>query len=388
MKKLAIGLMTGTSLDGVDTVLIELEGTGLETKYKELIFESYEIDENLKNRIKNSCNIEKSNVREICSLNFELAKLYVESIDKILAKMNLSYEKISYIGSHGQTIWHEPYQTNEFMASTLQIGAGQYIKEKTGITTVFNFRVSDMAEGGQGAPLVPYVDYLLYSSKTEGLILQNIGGIGNLTALCPQGTTDDIKAFDTGPGNMIIDEICKRYKNCNYDKDGYFASLGEINEVLLDKLMNHSYIMKPFPKSTGREDFGDDFVNRLVKENEEVEINNLIATLTMFTAKSIVYHYEKYIFPFMTISKVVVNGGGSHNKTLMKYLRQLIPNSIELLTGDEFGINSDSKEAVAFAILANETLNNRCANVPKATGARKPVILGDIALGKNAKIVF
>ena len=167
MKKLAIGLMTGTSLDGVDIALIEIDGYSSSTKYTEVVFETFEIDENIKNKIKNSCNIEKSNVRDICSLNFELAQLYVDSIDKLLSKMDMSYQDISFIGSHGQTIWHEPFKTREYVASTLQIGAGQYIKEKTGITTVFNFRISDIAQGGQGAPLVPYVDYLLYSSKKE-----------------------------------------------------------------------------------------------------------------------------------------------------------------------------------------------------------------------------
>lgn len=387
MKKLAIGLMTGTSLDGVDVALIEIEGYGLNTRYVEVAFKTFSIEEKLKERIKNMCSIENSNVREICSLNFELAKLYVESIDKLLSIMDLTYEKISFIGSHGQTIWHEPFTSSNFLASTLQIGAGQYIKEKTGITTVFNFRVSDMAQGGQGAPLVPYVDYLLFSSKTEGIILQNIGGIGNLTAIPKNSKPEEILAFDTGPGNMIIDELCKRLKNCDYDKNGNFAFLGDVSERLLEELMNHNFIKRELPKTTGREEFGEDFVTELIKNNN-IDANDLIATLTMFTAKSIVYHYEKYVFPVMQVSKIIINGGGSHNKTLMSFLKKLIPENIILLTGEEFGINSDSKEAVAFAILANETLHNQCSNMPKATGAKSPAILGDIALGRNTKITL
>lgn len=186
---------------------------------------------------------------------------------------------------------------------------------------------------------------------------------------------------------MIIDELCKRLKNCDYDKNGNFAFLGDVSERLLEELMNHNFIKRELPKTTGREEFGEDFVTELIKNNN-IDANDLIATLTMFTAKSIVYHYEKNVFPVMQVSKIIINGGGSHNKTLMSFLKKLIPENIILLTGEEFGINSDSKEAVAFAILANETLHNQCSNMPKATGAKSPAILGDIALGRNTKITL
>lgn len=388
MSKLAIGLMTGTSIDAVDTVLVEIFGYGSNIKYRELAFITHKIPQNLKNRILNVCSLSTSNVREICTLNFELAELYVDSIKRILELVNLTCDDISFVGSHGQTIWHEPNSSEGFVASTLQIGSGQVIKEKTGITTVYNFRVSDVAQGGQGAPLVPYVDYLLYSSKKESIILQNIGGISNFSFLRKGGNLEDVISFDTGPGNMIIDGVCKRLRNVEYDENGYYASLGTVNQALLNKLMLHPYIYKNYPKSTGREEFGENFVNSLLVENIFMDINDLIATVTMFTAKSIVYHYEKFIFPIANVDFIVVTGGGSHNKTLLKNIKELLPQNVNLLTGREFGLNSDSKEACAFVILANETLNNQCSNVPNVTGAKRHVVLGEIALGRNSKFLL
>ncbi len=386
MKKLAIGLMTGTSLDGIDTVLIEVEGYGKKTRYKELLFRTYEIHKDTTEKIKLACNPEKSNVRLICSLNFYLTELYSQAIYNIVKEAGLRVEDIDFVGSHGQTVWHEPFGQGEYFPSTLQLGPPSYISQKTGITTVANFRVADMAQGGQGAPLVPYIDYILFSSKDKGRILQNIGGIGNLTYLAKDGDINEVIGFDTGPGNMIIDEICKIHKNSDYDKNGEFAARGTVKKEILEYLMNHSYIKEDLPKSTGREEFGQLFTREFLARYIDYDIDDLIATVTMFTAKSIVYHYEKYIFPLGQVDEVIISGGGAYNLTLMNHLKNLLKNC-KVYSAEEFGIKADSKEAIAFALLANETLNSSCSNLPSGTGAKKYAILGEIGLGNRYKLV-
>lgn len=235
----------------------------------------------------------------------------------------------------------------------------------------------DIAAGGEGAPLVPYSEFLLYSDKDKNIALQNIGGIGNVTVIPNTCNIDDVFAFDTGPGNMIIDGVCQRLFDKKYDKDGYFASKGKINEEMLKDLMSHKYISQSPPKSTGREVFGQTYLDKMLNKYNYIDKHDLIATVTMFTARTIYDNYKNFVIPKVNIDTLLIGGGGAHNATLMGYIKGLLP-EIEVLTQDDYGYSSDAKEALAFIILGNETLNNSFSNVVSATGAKNKVILGNI----------
>lgn len=373
-----VGLMSGTSLDGIDSALInivEIDGK-IEVKLIEFINEP--LEEELKEKIKRALNKESSNVELICSLNFELGYAFSNAVKNLCKKANFDINKLDIIGSHGQTIFHIPKAYGEHIKSTLQIGEPSIIAYETETTVISNFRTMDMAAGGQGAPLVPYTEYLLYRGD-KNRVLQNIGGIGNATVLPRYCKLDDVYAFDTGPGNMIIDEVTKNLKGLSYDKDGYFASFGSINKDILNELMSIEYIsMKP-PKTTGRELFGKQLVDCILNKYGDLKAEDIIATMTMFTAKSIAYNYKKFIFPKLKIDEVILGGGGSYNKTLIKMLKEELKD-VKVLIQEDLGLSSDAKEAVAFALLAYETVNRRAGNVLGATGASKRVILGNITL--------
>lgn len=376
---LAVGLMSGTSLDGIDAALVEIKGSGINTKVDLLEFETFKIPSEIKNEIKKACLEDKSSVDLICSLNFKLGNLFADAVIDILNKANIDIEQLDYIASHGQTIYHIPKDREGLVKSTLQIGEASVIAYKTNTLVISNFRVMDMAANGEGAPLVPYTEYILYSEKEKGIALQNIGGIGNVTVLPESNLIDDIFAFDTGPGNMAIDEACNILFGIPYDKDGKIASSGVVNDEMLNELMKMKYIHEKPPKTTGREEFGQRFVEKVIDKYSELKSEDIIATLTMFTAKSISYNYKKFIIPNNKLEKVIIAGGGAHNKTLIKFIKEELE-GIEVLIQEDLGFSSDAKEAIAFAVLGNETLNNNFSNVPSATGANEKVILGQITM--------
>ena len=376
---LAVGLMSGTSLDGIDAALVEIEGSGINTKVNLLEFETYKIPSEIKTEIKRACLEDKSSVDLICSLNFKLGNLFADTVIDILDKANIDIEQLDYIASHGQTIYHIPKDRDGLIKSTLQIGEASIIAYKTNTLVISNFRVMDMAANGEGAPLVPYTEYILYSEKRKGIALQNIGGIGNVTVLPESNLIDDIFAFDTGPGNMAIDEACNILFGIPYDKDGKIASSGVVNDEMLNDLMNIKYIQEKPPKTTGREDFGQRFAEKIIEKYSELKSEDIVATLTMFTAKSISYNYKKFIIPNDKLEKVIIAGGGAHNKTLIRFIKEELE-GIEVLIQEDLGFSSDAKEAIAFAILGNETLNNNFSNIPSATGANEKVILGQITM--------
>lgn len=376
---LAVGLMSGTSLDGIDAALVEIKGSGINTKVDLLEFETFKIPSEIKNEIKKACLEDKSSVDLICSLNFKLGNLFADAVIYILNKANIDIEQLDYIASHGQTIYHIPKDREGLVKSTLQIGEASVIAYKTNTLVISNFRVMDMAANGEGAPLVPYTEYILYSEKEKGIALQNIGGIGNVTVLPESNLIDDIFAFDTGPGNMAIDEACNILFGIPYDKDGKIASSGVVNDEMLNELMKMKYIHEKPPKTTGREDFGQRFVEKIIDKYSELKSEDIVATLTMFTAKSISYNYKKFIIPNNKLEKVIIAGGGAHNKTLIKFIKEELE-GIEVLIQEDLGFSSDAKEAIAFAVLGNETLNNNFSNVPSATGANEKVILGQITM--------
>lgn len=373
-----VGLMSGTSLDGIDAALVRVNNSGLETEMEMIEFVTCPFPKEIEKEIMQSLSADTSNVQLICSLNFKLGKLFANAVKEVCHKAGFPINKLDLIGSHGQTIYHQPLQEQNYIPSTLQIGEAAVIAHDTNTLVISNFRTMDMAAGGQGAPLVPFTEYILYRSEAKGRLLQNIGGIGNVTVLPKQASLDDMYAFDTGPGNMIIDEVCRQLFNISYDEGGNIAKQGQINDGLLSYCISHPYIMSPPPKSTGRELFGKQYVVKLLKMFESVPNQDILATVTMFTAKSIVENYRNFIFPKTSIEEVIIGGGGSYNKTLLNMIQSLLGNSIRVLTQEELGYSSEAKEAVAFALLANETFHGHTSNVPKATGADSDVILGNM----------
>jgi len=374
----AVGLMSGTSLDGIDVALVNVTGFGKETNIQLIDFLTVDFPIELYKKIVDCINLQTSDVRKICSLNFELGYTFANAVKDICNKAQIALSDLEFIGSHGQTIFHLPLNEQEFFASTLQIGEPAVIAFETNTTVVSNFRTMDMAAGGQGAPLVPFSEWILFSNDTSSRLLQNIGGIGNVTVLKANANLDDVFAFDTGPGNMIIDEICKRLFNVPYDESGNLAAKGEINKELLDECMSVKYICAKPPKTTGRELFGYQFVTTILKKYKHLTKYDILATMTMFTALSIVKNYELNIFPYLKIDEVIISGGGSYNTTLVNWIKELIKDNATVKIAEEIGYSSAAKEAIAFAILANETLHNNPSNVKTATGAKYPVILGNI----------
>ncbi|AVX07149.1 anhydro-N-acetylmuramic acid kinase [Bacillus sp. Y-01] len=374
----AVGLMSGTSLDGIDAALVQIEGSGYESKVKLLHFITMPFSPQLKKEIEQALSFEHSNVQLICSLNFKLGYAFADAVKKVCQEARFSLEQIDVIGSHGQTIYHQPYASGSTAMSTLQIGEPAVIAYETKAEVVANFRVMDMAAGGQGAPLVPHTERILYSHNNYTRLLQNIGGIGNVTLIPPKHSPIPVVAFDTGPGNMMIDEACQQLFNVSFDENGRLAAGGKIISELLEDCMNHDYMKLSPPKSTGRELFGTQYTKRLLEKYSKHKKEDLLATITMFTASSIVHHYETCIFPAYSIDEVIIGGGGSYNNTLMNMIKAQLGKRCRVYTQEEIGMSSEAKEAVTFAVLANETLSGYPSNVPSATGALSPVILGNI----------
>ncbi len=383
-----IGLMSGTSCDGIDACLVKITGNGLSTEIEIIEFETYPYKKEIRELIFDVSKKQTGTVDKICQLNFTLGKLFADAARQIAGKSSIPILDIDIIGSHGQTIYHisslKEKADNE-VRSTLQIAEPSVIAQETGVTTIGDFRARDIAAGGEGAPLVPYADFILFGKNGINRAVQNIGGIANVTFLPAGCSINEIIAFDNGPGNMIIDrfaEIITDGKH-KYDKDGALASKGKLNQALLERLCSHPYLSMPPPKSTGREDFGIQFSDDLYEElrRDNVDVFDTITTVTAFTAKSISDSYRRFIQTSYKISEVVISGGGVYNPVLFKFLKDYL-GDIRIRKVDEFGIPSDAKEALAFAILANETICGNTGNVPSATGARERVILGKIIPGK------
>lgn len=369
----AVGLMSGTSLDGIDVALVEINNKGLSTDLKLVDFITVAFEKATKERIQAGLSIEKSNVAMLCSLNIELGQLFGEATLEICRKNAIASSDLLFVASHGQTLYHQPVQTAELIASTLQLGESSVITELTKTTVISDFRYRDMAVGGQGAPIVPYSEYVMYQKANTTRILQNIGGIGNATVLSANGNMEDVLAFDTGPGNMIIDELCRHFYDEEYDKDGYYGSQGTVNEEILSELMMHPYIQKPTPKTTGREDFGKEFTEKLLA-TYDLSKNDWLATATMFTVRTI----TETIKPFIAgETELLIGGGGSYNKTMLKMLKELLPD-VKVMIQEDLGFSSEAKEAIAMTILGNQTYHHLPSNVPSATGASRGVILGKI----------
>ena len=372
---LCIGLMSGTSLDGCDAALVEIT---VDEKFilKDFITLPYTVE--FRNKIKRNLSDDTAKLSEVCSLNFELGYIFKDAIDLLLKKNKLEYSDIEFVASHGQTIWHAPKAINGNVASTLQIGEGQVISVLTGIKVISDFRVADVIAGGEGAPLVPMFEYMYFKDKEKNVVLQNIGGIGNLTYLKKGCSLDDVVAFDTGPGNVIIDYFVNKYFNKQYDENGDIANSGDIIYPVLKDLLDDEFLKRMPPKSTGREQYSSEFLEHFanVHQFDKYDKKDIITTVSEFTALSIVYNYKEFIKEF---DKVIVSGGGAHNSYIMRRLKEELGDIVYRC--DEIGLNSDAKEAFAFAILGYLSITNRFGNVRKATGAKSNVVLGEITLG-------
>jgi anhydro-N-acetylmuramic acid kinase len=373
------GIMSGTSLDGIDVAVIDITGSGFKAKINVLASHSVPYPKKVREALLSVSNT-SSQTGDISRLNFLLGELYAEALEETVERAGIPLNSIKLIGCHGQTIFHEG-QAAQYMgkkvASTMQIGESSVISERTGISVISNFREGDMAAGGKGAPLVPYLDYMLLRHRGRGRVAVNIGGIANLSAIPPNTNTDRLIAFDTGPGNMVIDQLVARITlgRQTFDRDGGFASRGQVDPKLLAKLLRDKYYRAKPPKTAGREQFGAEFVTKLL--DTELSTEDLIATATALTAESIALGIRNFVLPEMRVDEIFVSGGGTHNPTLMAMLTKAME-PIPVRMSSEVGLDVDAKEAVAFAVMAYETAHSRPSNVPKATGAKRSVVLGKL----------
>lgn len=383
---IVVGMISGTSADGIDAAVVDIHGAPPALEWRLIKHHHASFPTALRAEILACFDPAQGSVDRICALNFALGEEFARVALEAIQAAGLDPAQIDLLSSHGQTLWHIPSGPT---ASTLQLGEPAIIAERTGITTVSNLRTRDMAAGGQGAPLVPHLDVLLFAHPTLTRAAQNIGGIGNVTYLPPQPGEGRLRAalaafaFDTGPGNMLIDFAAQTATNgtLTFDRDGALAGKGRTDERLLAELMQEPYLKLAPPKTTGRELFGAQYGKPIWDRAKASGLgdNDIIATFTAFTARSIAQSYRDFLPT--PVDEVIVSGGGALNLTLMQMLRDLLAPA-RVMTIDDMGLASEAKEAVAFAVMGYETLHQRASNLPAATGATHPVILGNITPGR------
>jgi anhydro-N-acetylmuramic acid kinase len=381
---LIIGLISGTSADGVDAALCEITGAPPHLDARIVAGKTYPYEPALRERVLNSYDPELSRIDDLCRLNADLGEAFAAAALAIVNEAGLSPDDIDLITSHGQTLWHEVLPDGS-VHSTIQLGEGAVIAERTGITTINDLRMRDIAAGGQGAPLAGYVDWLLQRHPTKMRAVQNIGGIGNVTFLPPlSDETSQPIAFDTGPGNSLIDDILRIATDGElaYDKDGDIAARGSVDFAWLDALAVHPYYERTPPKTTGRELFGAIMAEEIWQRGQErgLSLDDIVATVTALTAESIADAYRR--FAPRPIDEVILGGGGRHNATMVAMLRDLVEPAV-VLTQEDLGQNSDYKEALLCAVVGHETWHVRPGAHPSITGASRGVVLGQITPGNN-----
>ena len=383
--KLVLGMMSGTSADGIDVALARISGAPPNLNARLLSHASVKYPPALRKEILRVAEQRPLIAGTLSQLNFRLGELFAGAAIAACRHFRVALSKIALVGSHGQTIFHQgrpmPYFGSP-TASTLQIGEPSVIAARTGITTVGDFRPADMALRGQGAPLVPYADYLLYRHAKLGRISLNLGGIANITVLPRAAKPQQVLAFDTGPANMLIDALVSHFTHgrLRFDENARLASQGRSVPALLDDLLRDPYLKLAPPKSTGRECYGHAYLKKLLAlgRRYRAKPNDLIRAATIFTALSVVDALNRFVLPTTKIQQLIVSGGGAHNPLILAQLAAALP-GIEVLPSGRLGIPEDAKEALAFALLAYETLHQRPANLPSATGARGLAILGKIS---------
>jgi anhydro-N-acetylmuramic acid kinase len=384
-----LGMMSGTSADGIDVALVRLSGAAPAISAKLEGHHHVPFPAGVREAILRLANGAATTTAEISELNFILGQEFARAAIAACKRWRVPLRKIDLIGSHGQTIFHQGVAAHgargRRVASTLQIGEPSVIAERTGVTTIGDFRPADMAAGGQGAPLVPFVDYLLYRHAKRGRVALNIGGIANVTVIPAAARPLDVFAFDTGPGNMIVDALVEHFTRGQrrYDRDARMALSGKMIPALLDKMMREPYLRKSPPKTTGREEFGRAYTDELRTWGKRYRARpeELVRTATLFTSLSIAEAFRRFILPRARVDELIVAGGGARNPLMMAQLAAALPR-IKIIEADRFGVAAEAKEAFAFAVLAYEAYHGRANNLPSATGARHPAVLGKLVRGR------
>jgi len=391
------GVMSGTSADGINVALVKFDGsrnllsaretgTGARPPHAlSLIGQAeYSYPPKVRNAVLSAMNASRASVADLSRLNFLLGELYAEAVLETQRKFRT---EVNLVGCHGQTLYHQgdaKVFLGRRVATTWQTGEGSIIAARLGVPVVSDFRPADMAAGGKGSPLVPFLDYLWFRDHNIGRIVQNIGGIANLTAIPAGARAERVFAFDTGPGNMVIDAVMQKLFGKTFDADGKHAASGTPNEPMLQRLLSRRFFRAKPPKTAGREEFGREFVAQFLQLCGRARKQDVVATATVLTARSISDAVQRYVIPAAkrrtSFRELIISGGGARNATLVAMLaEQLAPFGIVVRFSDEFGLPSEAKEAVAFAVLAYETWNRRPSNVPSATGATRPAVLGKIS---------
>lgn len=380
------GLMSGTSADGVDVALVSFggdEGPPVTLVAHETLRYSPEVQA----RIRACQGAKVASLREVVLLDAYLGELFAHALLRLLEKAGVEREAVAAVGSHGQTLYHHPRweaYPGFSVHGTFQAGNPAVIAERTGLTVVSHFRCRDMASGGEGAPLAPLLDHFLYHHPSRGRLVLNIGGIANVTAIPAGAGLERVVAFDTGPGNVLMDLAVRRYTGgkASYDANGAWAAAGRVVEPLLRRLLEHPFLKTPPPKSADREAFGPAFLEQILAEFPSVAPKDLLATLAAFTTGSVSSALLEFLLQKERYEEVIVSGGGAENPVLMKGLAEALP-KLMVTKADDYALPGRAKEAVLMAFLARETLAGRPGNVPSATGARHPVVLGSITPGSR-----
>lgn len=385
---LVLGMMSGTSADGIDAALVRISGAppSLSAKFERHLHARFPA--RVRQAVLRLANGGATTTAEVSQLNFLLGEEFARAALGACERWRLPLAKLELIGSHGQTIYHQGAASRFLgarrVASTLQIGEPGIIAARTGVTTIGDFRPADMAAGGQGAPLVPFVDYLLYRHRKLGRVALNIGGIANVTLIPAGASVEDVLAFDTGPGNMVIDALVSNTSGGRkaFDDDARIGLRGRVIRPLLEEMLRHRYLRQAPPKTAGREQFGQEYARKLLEwaKKRRARPEDLVRTVTIFTALSIADAFRRFIFPRAHVNELIVAGGGTKNPLLMAQLGAALP-GIEIVGSARFGVPAEAKEAFAFAILAYEAFHGRANNLPAATGAKRPAILGKLVHG-------
>lgn len=373
--------MSGTSADGIDVALVKITGQGFNLRVKLLHHTHTAYPAQVRSAVLAAMNAARISVAELSRLNFFLGELYADAILK--ARKSASVGKLELVGCHGQTIYHQGEAAKYLgkpLATTWQIGEGSVTAARLGVPVVSDFRPADMAAGGKGAPLVPFLDYTLFRHARRGRIVQNIGGIANLTMIPSGARPDDVLAFDTGPGNMVMDQLVQRLFDKTYDRNGAIAARGQILEPVIAQLLRAPYFQQRPPKTAGREEYGEQYARAFLALCGRADKADIIATATALTARSIAHSIRKFVLPRSRFQDYVVSGGGTQNRSLMRMVTEEVKAlGLKVQNTDAFGIPSQAKEAVAFAVLAYQTWHQQPGNIPSATGAKRPAVLGKIS---------
>jgi anhydro-N-acetylmuramic acid kinase len=375
------GVMSGTSADGMDVAMVRVLGRGLNLRFELLGHEHFDYPAKVQAAVLRAMNATSTSVAELSRLNFLLGELYAEAVKK--AQRSTGTDKLELVGCHGQTIYHQgdsrPY-LGKGIACTWQTGEGAVVAARLGVPVVSDFRPADMAAGGMGAPLVPFLDYVVFRHRSRGRIVQNLGGIANLSAIPAGAKPEQVMAFDSGPGNMVMDQLMQMLFQRGYDRDGQVAASGKIIQPVLEEMLRNPFFKRKPPKTAGREEFGREFARNFLKRCGRAAKPDVIATATALTAASIARAMKSFVLTQEGYRDYVISGGGARNKTLVAMLeKECAAVGLTLKHSDDFGVPAQAKEAIAFALLAYQSWYRQPSNVPAATGAKRAAVLGKIS---------